>query len=306
MNPNPDHKAIVSLIDDPDNTVRDAITNKILELGKEILPTLKSCQEDLPFDSPEGIERLNDLVEEIEFNEISERIIEWMKNPIDLLEGMWLANLTCGSEVSLADLNKEIERIKLEVWLDLRPDLTALEKINVLNHVFFKRFAFKGDNSDYHSPDNSFLHRVIKRKKGNPLSISILYSLVAQRLFIPVYGVNLPQHFVLAYLDMFDLPEPAADSKGLTGDVPQDEEILFYVNTFNEGAVFGKKHIETFLKQIKIGEKDDFYYPCSNRDIVLRVLRNLFNSYTLKGQVKKVKRFERLIHLVNERVYEKD
>src|SRR5690606_25301401 len=146
-----------------------------------------------------------------------------------------------------ADLNKELERIKLEVWLDLRPDLTALEKINVLNHVFFKRFAFKGDNSDYHSPDNSFLHRVIKRKKGNPLSISILYSLVAQRLFIPVFGVNLPQHFVLAYLDMFDLPDPEADSKGLIGDVPQDEEILFYVNTFNEGAVFGKKHIETFL-----------------------------------------------------------
>ncbi len=295
-----DYNALIYLIDDPDKTVREEVTNKILQLGDAILPSLRQSLENLPFDSPEGIERLNHLIEEIEFAQISEKIIDWTQQPDDLLKGMWLTNLTSGSDIDYNELNKEIERIKLEVWLDLRSNLTALEKVNILNHVFFKRFNFKGDNTDYHNPDNSFLNRVLKKKKGNPISIAFIYSIVAQRLFIPIYGVNLPQHFILAYLDIPDLPSPNADSKGWVKDVPGGYDVLFYINPFNEGAVFGKKHIEVFLQQIKIDNvAPELFYPCSNKDIIIRVLRNLFNAYSLRNQDKKALQYKKLLDMLN-------
>ncbi|MCK9481179.1 MAG: transglutaminase-like domain-containing protein [Bacteroidia bacterium] len=295
-----DFNALIYLIDDPDKTVREEVTNKILQLGDTILPSLKQSLENLPFDSPEGIERLNNLIREIELSKVSDNIVQWASSPEDLLKGIWLTNLTSGSDIDFNELNKEIERIKLEVWLDLRNDLTALEKVNILNHVFFKRFNFKGDNSDYHNPDNSFLNRVIKKKKGNPISLAILYSIVAQRLFIPIYGVNLPQHFILAYLDIPDLPSPNADSKGLMIDAPQGYDVLFYINPFNEGSVFGKKHVEIFLQQINIDNvAPEQFYPCSNRDIVIRVLRNLYNSYAMRNQEFRVKQYEKLLNLLN-------
>lgn len=291
-----DFNALIYLIDDPDITVREEVTSKILQLGNEILPSLKQTLENLPFDSPEGIERLNHLIDEIEFHKISTQIIEWTQDPDDLLKGIWLTNLTNGSEINYNDLNKEIERIKLEVWLDLRNDLTALEKVNILNHVFFKRFNFKGDNDDYHNPDNSFLNRVLKKKKGNPISLAAIYSIVAQQLYIPIYGVNLPQHFILAYLDIPNLPSPSADSKGFNKDVENGYDVLFYINPFNDGAVFGKKHIEVFLQQININNiPSELFYPCSNKEIIIRILRNLCNSYTMRNQDRKAKLYSQLL-----------
>jgi regulator of sirC expression with transglutaminase-like and TPR domain len=295
MSNNKEFDALISLIDDPDDTVRGQVVGKILQLGEAILPQLKDNLEKANIESPEGLEKLAEIVAEIEFANLSEKILDWSQNPQDLLQGMWLTNLTGGAEVDLYDINKEIERIKLEVWLDLRHDLTALEKVNVLNHVFFKRFGFKGNNLNYHAPENSFLHKVVKNRQGNPISLAVLYALVAQRLYIPVYGVNLPQHFVLAYLDVPDLPSPGADSKGLIEEAPLNKEVLFYINPFNEGAVFGKKHIDEFLKQLNLEPVSNYYYPCSNKDVIKRVLRNLYNAYALKNQTEKVARYNSLI-----------
>jgi regulator of sirC expression with transglutaminase-like and TPR domain len=293
--------ALISLIEDPDSNIRTEIAEKILELGDSILPTLKDSLENKSFDSPEGYQALQQLIEEIEFKSICRKIKTWFdEGASSLLEGLWLISHLSGSEVSLEEINKEIERIKLEVWLELRPELTALEKINILNHVFFKRFNFAADIHSYHSPDNSFIHKVIKRRKGNPISIACLYALVAQRLFIPVYGVNLPQHFILAYVDLEDLPEPGADSKGLTGNPPLDAPILFYINPFNEGTVFGKKHIEKFLHNLQIDDLDtDFFTPCTNQTILLRVCRNLINAYGMKNKTVKVSQYSFLLQLLS-------
>lgn len=294
--------ALISLIEDPDKAIRNQIAERILELGDSILPSLKDSLENKSFDSPEGFELLQHLIDEIEFKSISKQIKTWYdEGSENLLEGLWLISLLSGSDITYEEINKEIERIKLEVWLDLRPDLTALEKINILNHVFFKRFGFSADIHSYHSPDNSFIHRVIKRRKGNPISIACLYALVAQRLFIPVYGVNLPQHFILAYLDWEDLPEPGADSKGLIGNPPSSTPLLFYINPFNEGTVFGKKHIEKFLENLQIGEVDnDYFSPCSNQTIVIRVCRNLINAYGMKQKARKVSQFNFLLQLLTQ------
>ncbi|MCB9240290.1 MAG: hypothetical protein H6608_04105 [Flavobacteriales bacterium] len=109
---------------------------------------------------------------------------------------------------------------------------------------FFRFIILKAipKNTDAH---NSFLSRVLEHRTGNPISMAIVYSLIAQRLNIPVYGVNLPQHFVLGYRSEEGLEiirrfnDPSALGMGMTGDV------MFYINPFSEGLILNHESLSS-------------------------------------------------------------
>jgi regulator of sirC expression with transglutaminase-like and TPR domain len=126
---------------------------------------------------------------------------------------------------------------------------------------------------------------VLEAKKGNPLLLSILYSILAQGLNIPIFGVNLPEHFILAYRDeMAEMMEPG-----------EEEPILFYINPFSRGAVFSRREIDDFLKQLKLDPIRSFYETCSNVDIIRRQIRNLIIAYEKLGYPNKVEDLKRLL-----------
>lgn len=267
------------LLDDNDEAVRLEMTNQILRMGYDVLPQLQEALFEFDFEHTESLYALQDITQKLEFNFYADRLLAWSHNPNDLLEGVWLLNKTFPNAPDIDDINKEIERIKIEVWLDLRYDLTALEKVRILNYVFFNRFSFTGDNDDFFNPNNNLLHKVLRHKKGNPILLSVIYAIVAQRLYIPIFGVNLPQNFVLAYLDIPSLPKPTADSRGKSMEPPPNHDVLFYVNPYSQGTVFGRKHIESFVNNLNMTTHPEFFYPCSNKDIVMRILNNLILSY---------------------------
>ncbi len=66
-----------------------------------------------------------------------------------------------------------------------------------INWVLFVEEKFAGNVEDYDDPRNSYLNQVLDRKKGIPISLSILYQAVADRLGLTLSGVNLPAHFVI-------------------------------------------------------------------------------------------------------------
>src|SRR5262249_11991206 len=161
------------------------------------------------------------------------------------------------------------------IWLELHYDLTPFEKIRILNHVLYTVHGFKGNTDQYHDPQNSFINNALESKKGNPIMLAIIYMLVAQRLHIPIFGVNLPQHFVLTYKEdnkPVNLSDPFNAKPKLDH---RAGKVLFYINAFNNGAVFSKANLEQFLRQINIEPRYEFFEACSNIDIVKRVLRNL-------------------------------
>jgi len=105
------------------------------------------------------------------------------------------------------------------------------------------------------------LHRVLETKRGNPLSLCVIYLLVAQRLDLPVFGVNLPNLFVLTYLVKKD---------------DDDQAVLpFYINCYNRGIILSKADIEHYVGQLGITSQASFYEPCTHLDIVRRAMRNL-------------------------------
>ena len=83
--------------------------------------------------------------------------------------------------------------------LDVHCDMSPAEQVARLNHFLFVVQRFTGNNDDYYNPRNSFLNEVLDRHTGIPITLSVVYSEVAQRLGLPVYGVSFPGHFLAKY-----------------------------------------------------------------------------------------------------------
>ena len=267
--------ALISLLDDPDELVFRQVSTKFLSLGQEVIPVLEDAWEH-SFDTLIQ-NRIENIIHQIQFDLIKEALKEWAKpEQQDLLEGALLIARYQYPDIDLAKILKQIAQIKQDVWLELNEYLTALEKVKILNHILFDVHNFSGNTTNYHAPQNSYINNVLESKKGNPLLLSIIYTIIAQELEIPIYGVNLPEHFILCFADIEMMGMPT--SKGNEGS-----NVLYYINPFSKGAVFGQKEVDAFLMQLKLAPLAKYYEPCSNLEIIKRLLRNLISSYEKLG-----------------------
>jgi regulator of sirC expression with transglutaminase-like and TPR domain len=233
--------------------------------------------------------RIEDIIQTIQFNSTQEELKLWTATGgIDLLQGTLLIARYQYPDLDEDSIRHQIELIRKDVWLELNPNLTAFEKVRVINHILFDVYNFTGNTSNYHAPQNSYINNVLESKRGNPLLLSILYSCIAQGLNIPIYGVNLPEHFILAYRDEYTLRE----------NDEEEEPILFYINPFSKGAVFSRREIDTFLKQLKLEPNRIFYESCSNVEIIQRQLRNLITAYEKLGYPTKVEDLKKLLNTI--------
>ncbi|MFI5205122.1 MAG: transglutaminase-like domain-containing protein, partial [Flavobacteriales bacterium] len=187
----PEIKALISLIDDPDDRIYSQVRTKLLEFGEEIIPALESEWESneygLVFQS-----RIETLIHEIQFSSVKDNLVRWIENGShDLLEGVLIINRFQYPDLDEDRIKKRIHQLKQDVWLELNDNLTAFEQIRVINHILFDVYGFSGNKKNFHSPQNSFLNQVLDTGKGNPLMLSVIYLLVCRPLDLPVYGVNL-------------------------------------------------------------------------------------------------------------------
>jgi hypothetical protein len=269
--------ALISLLDDTDEEVLSHVTSKLLAFGEEVLPLLEDRY--LHEQAPGMQTRIHQIIEQIHQGGLREGLISWAKSGgKDLFEGIFLISKFRYPDLNKQYINNQLDKIKLDAWLELNFQLASLDKVRILNYILFDLHGFKGNTDDYHSPDNSYINRVLETRKGNPISLAIIYSIIAQRLNIPIFGVNLPQHFILAYKDDSLLKETSFKGN-IYMDYNVPGEVLFYINAFNKGAMFNKWNIDQFLKQLNIKPQHIYYEPCSNVDIIMRVCRNLIFSY---------------------------
>jgi hypothetical protein len=282
-------QALISLLDDPDAIIFEQIRDKLLSIGQDAIPALENAWEN-SFDTVIQ-NRIELIIHKIQFKEIQAALRMWAKPENQkLLDGAILIARYQYPDLDVEKIYTKIQQIKQDVWLELNDNLTALEKVKIINHLLFDVHGFSGNTTNYHAPQNSYINNVLESKKGNPLSVSMLYSIIAQDLQIPIYGVNLPEHFVLAYVDMHNNIFDQTNEFG--------NSVLFYVNAFSRGTVFSKGEIDSFLKQLKLQPQAIFYEPCSNLDMIKRQIRNLINSYEKLGYPDKVRELESLIAII--------
>ena len=288
------------LLDDNDIEVVEQIESKLLDMGSAILPILEEQwhKENL---TALHHEKIFDLLSKIKTRTILEEILNWKNNENNsALEGAILISKAFYPNYDYTLIDKEIESIRMDTWLQYQNTLSAWEKVRVLNDVFFTKYGYKGDRENYHSADNSMIHKVIENKKGNPISLSILYFTVAQKLNLPIFGVNLPQHFVMAFMpSLFDESTGDFSKKYQLNKDDYVGDPLFYIDAFSEGLPFDKDRLNTFLKEVKVEPNDNYYEPCSNLEIVQRIARNLKFSLTQKSDTKRLLLLDEIIKLIH-------
>ena len=147
-------------------------------------------------------ERIANLVHEIQFGIVKEELKLWYQGgAFDLLQGVLTINKYQYPDLDEQKMINQIEAIKRDIWLQMIYEASPAEQVKLINHVFYNIHGFSGNTTNHQDPQNSYLSQVLETKKGNQISLAIIYSIIAQKLDIPVYGVNLPQHFILAYVD---------------------------------------------------------------------------------------------------------
>lgn len=268
-------QALITLLDDPDVEIFSTVEEELLKQKVEIVHELEKAWEisnDVIFQK-----RVENIIHSLQFDNLKNEISEWSRSGADdFLYGVYLVAKYQYPSLSFSYISKKINEIKKDVWLELNEHLTSLENIRVVNHILFDKYKFTRNSNNFLAPENNYLNNVLSSRKGNPVSLSVIYSAVCQGLGMPVYGVNLPKNFILVYLDN----EIAVNSEGC--QEPKCSA-LFYINPINNGAIIGKREIEVFLKQQKLSYIDDYFTPCSYRDIVKRILNNLRFSYDSMG-----------------------
>ncbi len=277
--------ALISLLDDPDDGVFQSVRQRLQGFGTSVVPFLERAWES-SFDSVLQ-QRIEELIHHIQFEQLSLRLEGWFDDGgQDLLEGVLLVNRYQYPDLDEEKMRDQLNALRNSIWLEINPNLTALELIRVFNHMLFEVHGFMGNTTNYHAPQNSWLNHLLESKKGNPLMLSILYLWLAQQLDVPVYGINLPEHFVLAYMQ--DQEEPAPDAKS--------RQVLFYINPFSKGTVFSRKEIDAFIKQLKLPYDPAYYEPCTNADMVRRLIRNLMLSFDKLGYKEKSEELKLLLN----------
>ncbi len=285
MNHSTEIYALVKLLDDPDPEVFEHVEKRLVEHGNGVIEYLENVWETAPDATLQ--QRIENVVHQIQFNTVKEDLNLWYQSgAFDLLKGALIVNRYQFPDLDEQKMINQIEEIKREIWLNLQYEMSSIEKVKLINHIFYNVYGFRGNTTNHTDPQNSYINQVLDSKKGNQISLALIYSTLAQKLDIPIYGVNLPQHFILGYLDENKRED-------------QDFGVLFYINAFNKGAIFGKHDVDQFLRQLQLEPLPGFYTPCSNVEIIRRIIRNLISSYENLGATEKVFELKELQNILN-------
>lgn len=262
---NDEVKALIALIDDPSPDVFEAVSQRLFELGRDAIPSLEDYWAHSASEQQQRL--IEGVLQRINDNLIGAEVQSWINGGCkDIVEGAYIVAKIVFPELLLADLRAQVEKIAKEVWLEISSNLTAFEKVKVVNQVLYEKHHFSPDPLNLFAPHYFALNHVILTQKGNPLSLSLLYMAVGQHLGMPIYGISLPRNFILAYND----PYHGSDEK-----LPASQRVLFYINPFNRGSVLSKKEIDYYLNQIKEPPQESYYLPCDNKTSIVKVLENL-------------------------------
>lgn len=270
-------KAMIHLLDDSDQEVVNMVEQQIRTLGPSIIPVLESEWETESL-NPILQTKIENLIHDFQWQSVKTRLQLWKESGgMDLLEGMWILATYRYPDYRFDQLKLEMDQLYYEVWPQMREELHPMDQVKVLNTAIFEQLKFGPNSKNFHAANNSFINNVLSSKKGNPISLCVIYMWIAQKLGMPIYGVNLPNLFVLTY---------------------KQNGLQFYINVFNKGLIFNKIDIDNYIAQLNLTPNEIYYNPCSNLEIIRRVIRNLMMAFDKSGETDYKDELSELIDLL--------
>ncbi|MEO6693598.1 MAG: transglutaminase-like domain-containing protein [Ignavibacteria bacterium] len=279
----PEFDHLIKLLDDEDENIYSNVRERFLLYGDDTTGFLKQYLNDENYIIKK---RAAEIISTINFDNIETKLKQISnRGSKNLLEEALLLIGTFGypdldPEIYRTIFDKmaqDIEEELLQINNNIK-DILPLEILNTVNNYLFFNKGFKGNSGNYYNPDNSYINKVIDSRTGIPITLSIIYILIARRLKLPISGINLPGHFILKY---------------------EDKKDQFFIDPFNKGVVISMKEASEFIKKIGMAKEEFDKIPylkkTGDKEIVLRVLRNLIEIYRKENETIKIEQLERLM-----------
>jgi regulator of sirC expression with transglutaminase-like and TPR domain len=255
-------EALVTLLGRESKTANLAIIRaRLLDVGAEALPVLDHARRTTA--NGAGGDAIAAVTLEIRRRLLGVEWVQWASSPdADLETGALLINrfddpLLDPSVVrrTLDDLAGTLRR---RVVGRSGPDAV----IPALTAYLFNELEFRGNTEAYDEPENSYLARVLERRLGIPVSLSVVVLLIARRLRLPIVGIGMPGHFIVRY--------------GTRASGP-------YLDAFGKGKILTRGDCADWLRASGFEFDPRMLRPVDSRYIVARMLRNLVAVFAKRG-----------------------
>jgi regulator of sirC expression with transglutaminase-like and TPR domain len=167
-----------------------------------------------------------------------------------------------------------------EIRERLPQEFYPLKILQTMNRYLFEDLGYGGNRTDYYDPRNSFLNDVIDRRTGIPITLSLVYLAIAQRLDFPMIGINMPGHFIIR---------------------PVVNEMEVFVDPFHQGEILFLQDCEDLLVKVfdrRVELRPEYLAPVLPRQFLARLLTNLKVVYiNQKNFEKSLAALDRLLML---------
>jgi hypothetical protein len=285
MNSTSEIKALFTLIDDPDRNIYTTVSDKLIDYGKDIIPNLESLWEDTT--NLEVQERIKSIIHKVNYKEVCSKLNEWVneENPSILKGAIHLASYNYAN-LDEQIIRKTIKSIYQSCWLELNNYLTPLEQINIVNSIFYNMYKFKGFDIEENKTAHYFINEVIDTRHGNNYSLGLLYQSLCDMLDIPVYAIQLPRQYLLAYFDtVYDFHN--SEKQGV-------QKILFYIDA-NNGMIYSKNDIDAYIKKYNLIVNKNSFNPLTNKQIVIKQIEALMKVYEMEKNTDRVYELQQIL-----------
>lgn len=178
----------------------------------------------------------------------------------DLATGALLVASTDDPEVDIDGCRANLDRMADAARARMPSQAGPLEELNAITDLLFGVIGFAGNRDDYYDPNNSYLHQVLRRRLGIPITLSLLCIEVGRRAGVPVLGIGMPGHFLVRHRD----------------------EDNYFVDAFNGGVLMNRAECGAVLREAAGDDarlEEHHLNPVTPREILARILRNLKAIY---------------------------
>ncbi len=250
--------ALLNLLSDEDPAVYRSIRQKILSFGPAAAEWLR------PYTlsrEPALRRRAQEIVLRFDRQAADNRFLAFcLKHgeEFELEQGAWLLAQTQYPGINIDGYRALLDSYAADLKDRLANNRHPKQVIPAFNEYLFQRLGFSGDEENFYNPENSYLNRVMDRRTGNPISLCLIYLLLARRLRLPVAGIGLPGHFICRY---------------------QSSAAELYIDVFNGGRLLTKGDCIQYLLQGNYSVRDEYLAPVTARRLLLRICGNLHQIY---------------------------
>lgn len=261
-------EALLGLLDDPNPTVRQTLLAYFVGMGATAAPFLREIAH--------GSNRLLSrharwYLEELKFSDPAAEFRGFIRSlNYELESGALLLARTVSPQLDIGACCSELDAIASRCRQLIVEPATPREQCRIVNRVLFHEWGFRGNVENYTDPMNSLIDQVLLRRKGIPISLSILYLLVADRVGLELKPVGLPGHFVVGCFS---------------------EESPFFVDPFDQGLFRDTYEVFTLLRANHVIPKAADLAPTPVREVLCRSCRNLVGHFTAAGDPERARLF---------------